>query len=329
MEQSTLVPVAQDPNNIEPAIDTTYKKYIPWFTLSCCLASVVLFVGINFEPDLNSWDTYKKWGAPSSNDIWNGEWWGLVTSNFLHVAIWHIIFNLSWFWLLGKKIEFESTKLFYGLFIFSSAVISSIAQLAFSGETGIGLSGVVYALFGYIFIKAKSTNEYKGFIDKRTINWFLGWLIICIILTYTKVWEVGNAAHIAGLLWGLLYGKISNSNKAIRIGLPILLLSISSITVFWQPWSTAWLGNKAYNLHKSQKLDEAEKVYKIILEREKDSEFARANLRLIQIGRLSQLAFDAHQKYNYEEALKLYKEILKIDPENEWAKENVLRLPIK
>src|SRR5215218_3895114 len=134
--------------------DKIFKKYIPIVTASCCLTSIAIFIGINLEGKLDTWEAYKKWGAPSASDIFSGDYWGLLTTNFVHVEIWHIAFNLSWLWIFGKKIEFETNKVFYAFLILSSALVSSLAQLAFSDTTGIGLSGIGYALFGFLYVKS-------------------------------------------------------------------------------------------------------------------------------------------------------------------------------
>jgi membrane associated rhomboid family serine protease len=315
-------------DNPEISTDHPYKKYIPWLTIIFGVASIILFAGINLEPDKSTWDVYRKWGSPLNTDIWNGDYWGLITSNFLHVEIWHIAFNLYWFWFFGKKIEFESSKLFYALFILSAGIISSLAQLTFS-VPGIGLSGIVYAQFGYILALNK-TDKYAGFIDKKTINWLLLWLVFCIVMTYADVWRVGNAAHIGGFLWGLLSGKLTSLNKFTRISVPILILALFSVTLFWQPWSIAWVSNNAYNLHTAEKLDEAEMLYKEVLRRAQDgeyAEFAKKNLQLIRIKRLSSAAYKEHEEGNYKHARELYLQILAIDSANQWAKDNMNILP--
>jgi GlpG protein len=308
--------------------DASYRKYLPWVTILCGLACVILFIGINLEPKQDTWEVFHKWGSPSAGDIWNGDYWGLVTSNFLHLEIWHIAFNLYWFWFLGKKIEFETAKAFFFPLLLSAALVSSLSQLAFSGTTGIGLSGIVYAFFGYILSKSKTDEAFRGFINQKTINWFFLWLLLCILLTYTKVWEVGNAAHLGGLLWGLLLGYLAKFRKAVQLGLAFGLLLVFSATLFYQPWSTTWLQHKAYNLLKEQRLDEGEVVCNAILAKDKDNEFAKANLREIRINRLCKKAYDAHAERRYADALRMYQEVLQLEPENAWAKENLALLPV-
>lgn len=158
---------------IEKSKDRIFKKYIPLLTSICCLTSIVLFIGINLEDSLDNWEVYKKWGAPSFIDIFDGNYWGLITSNFLHIEIWHIAFNLYWLWIFGKKIEFESGRIHFGILVLTSALVSSAGEIAFSDSTGIGLSGIGYSLFGFIFIKSKITEQYKNYLDKRTTTIFI------------------------------------------------------------------------------------------------------------------------------------------------------------
>lgn len=312
---------------IDQVTDPRFKKHIPILTVIVCLISIALFVGINLEGKLDNWEVYKKWGSPSSTDIFNGSYWGLISSNFLHTEIWHIGFNLYWLWFLGKKIEFESSKSFYALLIISSGLVSSTAQLSFSDDTGIGLSGICYSFFGFIYFKSKTTETYKNYIDKRTINLFVCWLVLCIVLTQTKAWTLGNAAHIGGLLWGVMIAYISRFQMEKQVVISVAVLASLTSMIFWTPFSTSYLSHKAYELHKDKKINEAIIIYKKILDRDSNNEFAKENLKQIEIQKLSEKAIRLHTDQKYEEARQVYNEILLIDKDNDWAKENLKRLP--
>lgn len=316
-----------DPN-LQQAPATPSKKYIPWITAACCLICIGLFIGINLDSNDGSWEFFRKWGYPSIEHIWNGDYWGLITSNFLHVQIIHIAFNLYWFWFFGRKMEYTTSKAFYALFLLSAGAISSLGQLIASDATGYGLSGVVYAQLGYIFYKSRTDEEYKGFINQKTINWFIIWLLLCLLLTRFGIMDIGNAAHITGFLWGLLVAYLERYKGVIRLSVPLSILVLTAIPAFYQPWSTLWLENKAYNLIKEEKLDEGETLCRTILAREDDNEFARANLKVIRIKRLYRDAYKAHEEERYADASKLYQQILQLEPENAWAKENMSRLPV-
>ncbi|WP_299685566.1 rhomboid family intramembrane serine protease [uncultured Dokdonia sp.] len=308
-------------------ISERFKKYIPIVTGICVIISIVLFIGINTEQDPENWDAFAKWGVPATQDIFKGSYWGLITSNFLHLDIVHIIANVYWFWIFGKKIEFEEGELFFGTFIVSAAVISSLAQLSFSETTGIGLSGIVYAFFGYIFTKRKITEAYKNTLTKKIIYLFILWLFLCIILTETGVWEVANAAHVFGLLFGILLGYIAEFSKIKQGIIGVLCILLVGSSIFWNPFSISWLSYKVYIAYENQDTEEARLLYNQILERDSDNEFALSNLKELEIIELSDKAYELHANEEYEKAKEVYIQILNIDEKNEWALENLLRMP--
>ncbi|MDF2455833.1 MAG: hypothetical protein K0R51_1826, partial [Cytophagaceae bacterium] len=61
----------------ETADQLSYRKYIPWVTVFIGVFSIALFIGINTESNAYSWASYKKWGAATPDDVWNGAWWAL------------------------------------------------------------------------------------------------------------------------------------------------------------------------------------------------------------------------------------------------------------
>ncbi len=305
---------------------TSYERFKPIITIIIGLVCIGLYLGINLENTPLSWEIYKKWGAPSINDIFNGSYWGLITSNFLHVEIWHIAFNLYWLLIFGKKIEFEASIPFYVFLIISSALVSSLAEIGLSDSTGIGLSGIGYALFGYIFTKSKRSVAYKDFLSNETINVFIIWLFLCIILTQTNIWKVGNAAHVSGLIWGASIAFFDKSPTKKWVFESAIFFTIGT-SFLWNPFSTSWLSYQAYQLHNNQEIDDAIIVYNKILERDSDNEFAKTNLAQLEKTKLYQTAYKFHSESAFENAKAVYLEILKLDANDEWAKENLKRLP--
>lgn len=321
-----------DAQNVEAIlpVDPVFKKYIPIVTVICCAASIVLFLGINlFEDRPFSWEAYRKWGAPSFSEIFSGDYWGVITSNFLHIEIWHIIFNLFWFWFLGKKIEFESNKLFYVLLVLSSALVSSLAQLSFSDASGIGLSGIAYAFFGFVFIKSKSSDAYKNYLDQRAISLFFVWLVICIVITKLGIMNIGNAAHVGGLAWGMLLAYLTRFAAYKQWVGSLLFLVVLVSSVWWSPFSVSWLSYQAGKLHNAQKLEEAMVLYRKILDRDANNEFAKINLRQLKIYTLEKKAYEFQTSKKFKEAREVYNKILAIDKDNATAKQNLQFLPVE
>lgn len=136
------------------------------------------------------------------------ELWRYISHSFVHLSNIHIIANLSWFWLFGSVIEryFGGGKLF--LIFLVSAIVSGIVQNYFSGAGFFGLSGVVYAVLGYVFVvdklNANIFNLPKGFFTMLLVGLVFGFISPLFDI------YIGNAAHISGLMVGLLWGFIDS-----------------------------------------------------------------------------------------------------------------------
>ena len=68
-------------------------------------------------------------------------------------------------------------------------------------------------------------------------------------------------------------------------------------------------------------------LYRKILKIDPDSEFAKTNLKQIEIHQLQEKAAELHTNQKYQEARQVYNQILSIDQDNEWAKKNMGLLP--
>lgn len=127
--------------------------------------------------------------------------WRWFTHAFLHFSILHITFNLLWWWYLGGAIEkrLGSGKLFVILLI--SALLSGWMQAKFSGVLFGGLSGAVYALMGYAWLKGERDPESGIFLERGLMAFAVVWLIVGYMGWFGL--SIANAAHVTGLLVGL------------------------------------------------------------------------------------------------------------------------------
>src|SRR5581483_4808370 len=79
----------------------------PILTYLACAACVVVFIGIHFARDPNSWEAFSKWGVYNPERLRGGAYWGFVTSAFVHLELWHLAFNVYWLYLFGSRLERE------------------------------------------------------------------------------------------------------------------------------------------------------------------------------------------------------------------------------
>lgn len=137
--------------------------------------------------------------------IRRGEVWRLVTSIFPHAGILHLIFNIYWLWAFGTLVEETYGHLRTVALILLFAVGSGAWQFAL-GMGGVGLSGVGYGLFGFVWMLSRRDERFRDAIDVQTILLFIGWFFFCIVTTLTHYMAVGNIAHGTGAVLGILAG---------------------------------------------------------------------------------------------------------------------------
>ncbi|MCA8960378.1 MAG: rhomboid family intramembrane serine protease [Planctomycetes bacterium] len=279
----------------------------PWITILFCLACIVVFLGLAVANRYDSWDTRVKFGYLPAHSIRGGAYGGLVTSAFVHFQAWHLLFNIYWLWRLGARMERSIGSIAFFAFYLMAATVSSSSQLAVSDTTGIGASGVGYAIFGFMWGARRRYPEFAEVVDDRIVRLFLLWAVLCVIATHLDVLSIGNAAHFSGLAFGLLVAGVL-ARRPVRVvaslGL-LLFLAVTIAPVFWCPWSISWLSHRAYDAHADHEYEIALERYSQLLRRDPENAWAYLNRSFVYVslGRLEEAAAD------HEKALELDPEI--------------------
>ena len=135
-------------------------------------------------------------------EIHEGEIWRLVTPIFLHFGVLHLIFNSYWLLGIGGPMEARLGTLRFGLLVLVSAIVSNLAQYFWQGPGFGGMSGVLYALFGFAWMKSRFDPHFGLRLDPGTVFMMLLWLVICAF----SDGQVANMAHGSGLAVGVILG---------------------------------------------------------------------------------------------------------------------------
>jgi membrane associated rhomboid family serine protease len=195
----------------------------------------------------------------------HGELWRLVTTIFPHLDFLHLVFNLYWLWIFGTMVEGAYGHLkSAGLFLLFSVVPNSL-EFAFASG-GVGLSGVGYGLFGLLWVLSKRDERFRDAIDSRTIKLFVIWFFFCVAATFANFMNVGNIAHGAGAVLGILTG--------LAITLPerraVTSAGICMIALFGL-WATT-LGRPKVNLSTYGSYEECRQGYDaLVAQRDQDA----------------------------------------------------------
>jgi GlpG protein len=261
----------------------------------------LVFLGINSIHNPH-WSQLAKYGYFPEADLFQGKPWGLIWGAFVHIDMLHLGFNLYWLWIIGGVFERRLGSGMWLGFVLLAAFVSSGVQFL-SGATGIGLSGVVYALFGFEWVARSKYPEFSRVVTDRLAGFFVLWGIACVPLTYFNVLNVGNLAHLGGLMFGLLVGAMAvfPKHRALPAAGLALLAAVSVLPLFWNPLSSAWVAIRINEAVGERNWRAAEAGYRRYLEIKPDSAWAYRGL--------SEIYGYQQNKVKYEEAVRRLRDL--------------------
>jgi len=196
----------------------------PLFTFAA-MAVFVAFFGAEFKQfDLARFQAFP-WRVA------DGEIWRLVTCTFLHGSIMHIAFNAILFLRFATVVDnWLGPWAALGLYVLF-AIPSNAAQLLVSPAGVIGASGVVYGLFGFLWVMSRRRDDAaEAAGSPHLIQTMLGWLAICFVVNLFGG-SIGNTAHLMGLAVGWLLGQTVVARKRHRIPLALATLLVWALPV--------------------------------------------------------------------------------------------------
>ena len=129
---------------------------------------------------------------------------------------------------LGKQIEQRIGFWRFSFFILFAAALSNTAQYLMSGPNFLGLSGVVMAMAGYIWMR-QSIAAWEGYTIQKPTLYFLGFYVLVLVLLQIASFvlerngfksiapNIANTAHIVGAIVGITLGRL-NFLSAWRLG---------------------------------------------------------------------------------------------------------------
>lgn len=188
-------------------------------TVTLIVLSVLATLLINFGADANWLERLSF--APfdiRGNEIYysnlselmtSGQYWRFISPIFLHFSLLHILFNLLWIWVIGRRIEQLQGGWSLLLLALFSGVASNLAQYSVSGPLFGGMSGVVFAVLGYSWVWDR-LHRPIFFLPPALMGFMLFWLALGYsgALEFMGLGAIANTAHLVGLVAGLIWAGI-------------------------------------------------------------------------------------------------------------------------
>ena len=191
------------------------------------------------------------WGSNYGPLTVGGQWWRLLSSMFLHLGLLHLVLNMWVLWNVGRLAE----RLFgHGVFLllyFFTGLVASLATVAWDASLNVvGSSGAIFGVVGAVLASVihPGNRTPPAFIRSHCVSLLL--FTMFNLLAGALQAGIANAAHVGGLVSGVLLGTIiahpqhDNSESpdrvpraAVAVGVAgcVLLLSLALDSGNWRP----------------------------------------------------------------------------------------------
>ena len=257
--------------------------------------------------------TLVRWGANYGPLTFSGEWWRLISYNFLHSGLLHIGFNMWCLWDLGTLCESLYGTWTFGALYLISGVAGGLASTGINPyRLSVGASGAIFGLAGAL-IAGYYLGEFsipRPMIQMR-LRSLLTFVAYNIILGF--VGATDNFCHLGGLVAGLICGALiarfapSSEDVSGRIAIvAVAVLVLSGTTVSLERSRSYVLhAQRGNDLLGQNRLDDAISELQAAI---------RANPKYLpaRIG----LAEAYYSKEQYPQAEAELKQVLAIQPQN-------------
>ncbi len=174
--------------------------------VSLYLVSAIIAVFIFQQADPSITDSLKL----ESADVWERPWM-LVTHIFVHSGILHLLYNAFGLALFGTILEKKIGSKQFLILFFASGIAAGIAS-AFFYPASLGASGAVFGIIGALAVLMPMMVVWVSYLPMPMFAaaafWAAGDLMGFIIPS-----NVANAAHLAGLAFGLIAGFVLRGRK--------------------------------------------------------------------------------------------------------------------
>ena len=173
---------------------------IPPLTKNLMLACTAVFC-LQFVISLDRW--FALW--PLGSGLFMP--WQVVTYAFLHAGFLHLLFNLATFVRFGPLLEglYGTRRFLLALLItdLTGGLVSALGHQQVVAS--LGLSGVVFGLFGLL---AGGYQRYRMY-DGTQIRDQIVWLVIYTSVSLTWTAGIDHWCHLGGFLGGFAYAWFS------------------------------------------------------------------------------------------------------------------------
>ena len=187
-----------------------YYKKRAYVNITIIVVNVLYFLFLELKGPTEDLDLLKRYGAMYAPlVVEQGEYYSIFTSMFIHIGFSHLLNNMIILFVLGDNLERALGEIKYFIFYFVCGAGANIISMLISIQSNrltvsAGASGAIFGVIGgLIYAVAVNKGRLEDLSSRQLIM-----LVICSLYYGFTGTGVDNAAHISGLILGILLAAV-------------------------------------------------------------------------------------------------------------------------
>ena len=187
-----------------------YYKKRAYVNITIIVVNVLYFLFLELKGPTEDLDLLKRYGAMYAPlVVEQGEYYRIFTSMFIHIGFSHLLNNMINLFVLGDNLERALGEIKYFIFYFVCGAGANIISMLISIQSNrltvsAGASGAIFGVIGgLIYAVAVNKGRLEDLSSRQLIM-----LVICSLYYGFTGTGVDNAAHISGLILGILLAVV-------------------------------------------------------------------------------------------------------------------------
>jgi len=187
--------------------------------------NLTVFAGMLVTGGFGSVNSFR-WGANFGPLTLGGQYWRLVTANFVHGGFLHIAFNMWCLWSLGQLCERLFGRWQTFVIYLLTGVGGSMLSIAYEPQRWeVGASGAIFGLAGALLSGLKFGNLSVSEWQRRSA---IGSMVTFLVINFALggFGNTDNMCHLGGFVTGLIIGlplsAFHGKHKSIQAAMLVL-----------------------------------------------------------------------------------------------------------
>jgi rhomboid protease GluP len=193
-----MIPQRSSPISFRVRLPTARPRWMYVFLA----INIILFLGMEFTGGSENSANLVRFGANYAPLVNAGEYWRLLTANFLHIGVLHLLVNSYALYLLGMEVEALFGHSRFTVIYLLSGISGSVFSFMLTQGLSAGASTSLFGLFGALAVFFYKQRKLLGDIGQQRLISLGLTLAINVVIGLSPGSRIDNWGHLGGLIGG-------------------------------------------------------------------------------------------------------------------------------